>query len=60
MRKDTQKKRRKIQKQAPLPKYLERINKWAAGIDMRFASHFVAVLEECKFVFENLEVSQRI
>lgn len=45
MRKDTQKKRKKIQKQAQLPKHLEHINKWAAGIDIGSASHFVAVPE---------------
>jgi transposase len=45
MRKDTQKKRKRIQKQAQLPKHLEHINKWAAGIDVGSASHFVAVPE---------------
>lgn len=45
MRKDTQKKRKKPHKVGQLPKHLEHINKWAAGIDVGSASHFVAVPE---------------
>jgi transposase len=34
-------------KKAPLPKHLEHINRWAAGIDIGATSHFVAVPEGC-------------
>lgn len=36
-----------ISKTAPIPKHLEQINLWAAGIDIGATSHFVAVPEGC-------------
>jgi transposase len=47
MTKDTRKKR--VQKEKPkiMPKHLEHINQWAAGIDVGSTSHFVAVPEGC-------------
>jgi transposase len=48
MSKDTQKKNTLSKKnKAPLPKHLEHINQWAAGIDIGATSHFVAVPEGC-------------
>ncbi|MEO6850355.1 MAG: IS110 family transposase [Mucilaginibacter sp.] len=48
MSKDTGKKSKyKPAKKAPLPKHLEHINRWAAGIDIGATSHFVAVPEGC-------------
>lgn len=52
MYKDTQKKcysskKKKIQKQMQLPKHLEHINKFAAGIDVGSTAHFVAVPGGC-------------
>ncbi len=46
MSKDTLKKQRKSKK-VPIPKHLEHINQWAAGIDVGSTSHFVAVPEGC-------------
>lgn len=46
MSKDTRKKR-KTSKKEVLPKHLEHINQWAAGIDIGATSHFVAVPEGC-------------
>ncbi|HBD9348647.1 TPA: IS110 family transposase, partial [Legionella pneumophila] len=36
-----------ISKTEPIPKHLEQINQWAAGIDIGATSHFVAVPEGC-------------
>lgn len=36
-----------ISKNEPIPKHLEQINLWAAGIDIGSTSHFVAVPEGC-------------
>lgn len=36
-----------ISKTKPIPKHLEQINQWAAGIDIGSTSHFVAVPEGC-------------
>ena len=36
-----------ISKRAPIPKHLEHINLWAAGVDIGATSHFVAVPEGC-------------
>lgn len=36
-----------ISKTTPIPKHLEQINLWAAGIDIGATSHFVAVPEGC-------------
>ncbi|KTD74811.1 IS110 family transposase [Legionella waltersii] len=36
-----------ISKTKPIPKHLEQINQWAAGIDIGATSHFVAVPEGC-------------
>lgn len=36
-----------ISKKAPIPKHLEQINQWAAGIDIGATSHFVAIPEGC-------------
>jgi transposase len=36
-----------IPKTGPIPKHLEQINLWAAGIDIGATSHFVAVPEGC-------------
>lgn len=36
-----------ISKTAPIPKHLEQINLWAAGIDIGATSHFIAVPEGC-------------
>lgn len=48
MNKDTRKKRKhKPTKNSPLPKHLEHINRWAAGIDVGATSHFVAIPEGC-------------
>jgi transposase len=46
MSKDTLKKQKKSKKE-PIPKHLEHINRWAAGIDVGSISHFVAVPEGC-------------
>ena len=46
MAKYTAKKRKyKSTKKVPLPKHLEHINRWAAGIDIGATSHFVAIPE---------------
>lgn len=37
----------KTTKKAPIPKHLDHINIWAAGIDIGATSHFVAVPEGC-------------
>ena len=47
MNKDTPKKHTQSKKREPLPKHLEHINRWAAGIDVGSTSHFVAVPEGC-------------
>lgn len=51
MSKDTRKKAKgsvpKKAKREPIPKHLEHINRWAAGIDVGATSHFVAVPEGC-------------
>ncbi len=49
MNKDTRKKDSvsKKAKREPIPKHLEHINRWAAGIDVGATSHFVAVPEGC-------------
>lgn len=49
MSKDTLKKQIKSKKgkKEPIPKHLEHINQWAAGIDVGSTSHFVAVPEGC-------------
>ena len=47
MSKDTLKKHRRSKKREPIPKHLEHINRWAAGIDVGSTSHFVAVPEGC-------------
>lgn len=36
-----------LSKKEPLPKHLEHINLWAAGIDIGSTSHFVAIPEGC-------------
>lgn len=47
MSKDTRKKSDLSNGNTPLPKHLEHINCWAAGIDIGASSHFVAVPEGC-------------
>jgi transposase len=47
MNKDTPKKHMQSKKREPIPKHLEHINRWAAGIDVGSTSHFVAVPEGC-------------
>lgn len=48
MAKYTAKRRKnKSTKKVPLPRHLEHINRWAAGIDVGATSHFVAIPEGC-------------
>lgn len=46
MNKDTQKTHTRSKRES-LPKHLEHINRWAAGIDVGATSHFVAVPQGC-------------
>lgn len=47
MNKVTRESPKSSKKSQPLPKHLQHINQWAAGIDIGATSHFVAVPEGC-------------